>query len=31
MHNLKMSTGTQSPIPVLKAVKSAEFEDEYWY
>ena len=29
MQNLKMSIGTQSSVPVLKAIKSAEFEDEY--
>ena len=30
MHNLKMSTGTQNPVPVLKVIKSAK-EDEYRY
>ena len=30
MQNLKMSISTQSPVPVLKAIKSAE-EDEYLY
>ena len=30
VHNLKMSTGTQSPISVLKVNRSAE-EDEYRY
>ena len=30
MQNLKMSTGTQNPILVLKVIKSVE-EDEYRY
>ena len=30
MQKLNMSTGTQSLVPILKAVKSAE-EDEYRY
>ena len=30
VQNLKMSTGTQNPVPVLKVIKSAE-EDEYRY
>ena len=30
MQKLNMSTGSQSPVLILKAIKSAE-EDEYWY
>ena len=30
VQNLKMSTGTQSPVPVLKVNRSAE-EDEFQY
>ena len=30
MKNLKMSTSTQSPVPVLKVIKSAK-QDEYQY
>ena len=30
MQNLKMSIGTQNPVPVLKVIKSVE-KDEYRY